>query len=141
MEVTIWLIVLIICIIVEAISLGLTTIWFAGGALVSAVLAGFGLPIAVQLVAFFVVSLLLLFFTRPIAVKYFNVKRVRTNVEGLIGKQGIVTVDIDNVRATGQVTVNGQEWSARSVDDNVKITSGTVVKVKAINGVKLIVEK
>lgn len=141
MEVTIWLIVLIICIIAEAISLGLTTIWFAGGALVSAVLAGFGLPIAVQLVAFFVVSLLLLFFTRPIAVKYFNVKRVRTNVEGLIGKQGIVTVDIDNVRATGQVTVNGQEWSARSVDDNVNITSGTVVKVKAINGVKLIVEK
>lgn len=141
MEVTIWLIVLIICIIAEAISLGLTTIWFAGGALVSAVLAGFGLPIAVQLVAFFVVSLLLLFFTRPIAVKYFNVKRVRTNVEGLIGKQGIVTADIDNVRATGQVTVNGQEWSARSVDDNVNITSGTVVKVKAINGVKLIVEK
>ena len=81
-----------------------------------------------------------MFFTRPIAVKYFNKDRVKTNVESMVGRQAIVTDEIDNLKAAGQVTVNGQEWTARSWDEKVKIPVGEVVTVRAINGVKLIVE-
>lgn len=134
-----WLVLLILCIGIEVLTLGLTTIWFAGGALVAIFASLLYAPIFVQVILFFLVSLLLLFFTRPIAVKYFNRDRVKTNVESMVGRQAIVTSEIDNLQAVGQVTVNGQEWSARSVDDKVRIPAGTVVTVAAISGVKLIV--
>ncbi|MCI9435946.1 MAG: NfeD family protein [Lachnospiraceae bacterium] len=135
-----WLVLLILCIVIEVLTLGLTTIWFAGGALVAIFASLLYAPIFVQIILFFVVSLAMLFFTRPIAMKYFNKDRVKTNVEGMVGRQAIVTGEIDNVKATGQVTVNGQEWTARSCDDRVKIPEGAIVTVRAINGVKLIVD-
>ncbi len=138
-EVIFWLILLIICIGIEAATMGLTTIWFAGGALVAIFAAVVGAPIWLQAIIFIVVSLVLLFFTRPIAVKYFNKDRVKTNVESMVGRQAIVISEIDNLQGIGQVTVGGQEWSARSAEDQVKIAVGAVVVVVAINGVKLIV--
>ncbi len=134
-----WLILLIIAIVTEVLTLGLTSIWFAGGALVSLFATLLRAPIPLQVVLFFAVSLLLLFFTRPIAVKYFNKDRVRTNVESLIGRQAIVTGEIDNLQGIGQVTLGGQEWSARSEEAQVRIPVGCVVDVVAINGVKLMV--
>ena len=134
-----WLVLLILFIGIEAATLGLTTIWFAGGALVCIVAAAFQAPVFVQVILFFVVSLLLLYFTRPVAVKYFNKDRVRTNVESLVGRQGIVISEIDNLQGIGQITVGGQEWSARSVDDGTAIPVGAVVDIMAISGVKLIV--
>ena len=134
-----WMVILILCIVIEVLTLGLTTIWFAAGALVAIFAALLYAPIFVQVILFLLVSLTLLFFTRPIAVKYFNRDRVKTNVESMVGRQAIVTGDIDNVQATGQVTVSGQEWSARSWDDKVRIPAGAVVVVVAISGVKLIV--
>lgn len=135
----VWLALLIIFIGIEIATMGLTTIWFAGGALVAILATVLNAPLVIQIVLFVLVSLLLLFFTRPVAVKYFNRDRVRTNVESMVGRQGIVTGEVDNLKATGQVTVSGQEWSARCCDDRVKIPVGTVVKILAINGVKLIV--
>lgn len=140
-EVAFWLIVLIICIGIEIPTMGLTTIWFAGGALVAIFAAIVGAPIWLQAVIFIVVSLLLLFFTRPIAVKYFNKDRVKTNVESMVGRQAIVISEINNLQGIGQVTVSGQEWSARSADERVNIAVGAVVTVVAINGVKLIVRE
>jgi membrane protein implicated in regulation of membrane protease activity len=134
-----WMVILILCIVIEVLTLGLTTIWFAAGALVAIFAALLYAPIFVQVILFLLVSLTLLFFTRPIAVKYFNRDRVKTNVESMVGRQAIVTGEIDNVQATGQVTVSGQEWSARSWDDKVRIPAGAVVVVVAISGVKLIV--
>ena len=134
-----WMVLLILCIVIEILTLGLTTIWFAAGALVAIFAALLYAPIFVQVILFLLVSLTLLFFTRPIAVKYFNRDRVKTNVESMVGRQAIVTGEIDNVQATGQVTVSGQEWSARSWDDKVMIPAGAVVVVVAISGVKLIV--
>ena len=96
-------------------------------------------PVWLQVILFFLASLLLLFFTRPVAVKYFNRNRVRTNVESMIGRQAIVISEIDNLQGIGQVTVGGQEWSARSADDGQTISVGNVVTVKAISGVKLVV--
>lgn len=134
-----WMVILILCIVIEVLTLGLTTIWFAAGALVAIFAALLYAPIFVQVILFLLVSLTLLFFTRPIAVKYFNRDRVKTNVESMVGRQAIVIGEIDNVQATGQVTVSGQEWSARSWDDKVRIPAGAVVVVVAISGVKLIV--
>ncbi len=140
-EIIFWLILLILCIGVELATMGLTTIWFAGGALVAIFAAVMGAPIWLQAVLFIAVSLLLLFFTRPIAVKYFNKDRVKTNVESLVGRQAIVVSEVDNLQGIGQVTVGGQEWSARSAADQARINVGAVVTIVAINGVKLIVRE
>lgn len=134
-----WLVVLIVSIVVEIISLGLTSIWFAGGAIVALILSAVSLPLWLQILVFLVVSIVLMIFTRPIAVKYFNKDRVRTNVESMIGRQAIVISEVNNLQGIGQVTVGGQEWTARSEDDNKNLAVGTVVQVVAVNGVKLIV--
>lgn len=136
----IWLLLLILFIIVELATMGLTTIWFAAGALVAALTAAVNAPLVVQVGLFLVVSIVLLLFTRPLAVRFFNKERIKTNVESLVGRQAIVISEIDNLEGIGQVTVGGQEWSARSLDENGKIPVGTVVFVRAINGVKLLVE-
>lgn len=136
----IWLILLIVFIVIELATMGLTTIWFAGGALIAAIAAAFHAPLVLQVALFLVVSILLLFFTRPIAVKYFNKDRIKTNAESLVGRQAIVISEINNLEGIGQVTVGGQEWSARSKDENLEISVGTVVIVRAISGVKLLVE-
>ncbi|MCI8977251.1 NfeD family protein [bacterium 1xD8-48] len=138
---TIWLVVFVACIAIEIITMGLTTIWFAGGALVAAIGAALGAPIWLQAVFFGAVSLVLLYFTRPVAVKYFNKDRVKTNAESLVGKQAVVISEIDNLQGIGQVSVNGQEWSARTVEEGITLTEGSVVIVRAISGVKLMVEE
>ena len=101
----------------------------------------FHAPLALQVILFLIVSAVLLFFTRPLAVKYFNKDRVRTNAESLVGRQAIVISEIDNLQGIGQVNVGGMEWSARTRTDGVKLPVGTVTTVLAINGVKLIVEE
>ncbi len=136
----VWLVLLIVFIVIELVTMGLTTIWFAGGALLAAVAAALHAPLVIQVALFLIVSILLLFFTRPIAVRYFNKDRIKTNVESMVGRQAIVISEIDNLEGIGQVTVGGQEWTARSMDENQKIAVGTVVLVRAISGVKLIVE-
>lgn len=139
MEGIFWLAIIIVMAIIEIATLGLTTIWFAGGALAAFIseLLGAGLPI--QIAVFIVVSFVLLVFTRPLAVKFMNKGKIRTNAESLIGKSAIVSEDIDNLKAEGAVKVNGQEWSARSSDDTA-ITKDTVVEIIEIKGVKLIVK-
>lgn len=135
-----WLVLLLICIVVEFITMGLTTVWFAGGTLAAIPAAALHAPMALQVALFLAVSILLLIFTRPIAVKYFNKDRIRTNVESLVGRQAIVISEINNLEGTGQVTVGGQEWTARSSEEDIKILVGAVVVIRAISGVKLIVE-
>ncbi len=137
----IWLLIFVALVAIEIATLGLTTIWFAGGALAAVAAAALGAPWGLQIAAFVAVSAILLFFTRPVAVKYFNKERVRTNVESLIGKQAIVISEIDNLHGVGQVTVGGQEWSARSAIQERTMPVGAIVTVRAIDGVKLIVEE
>lgn len=136
-----WLIAFIAFLVIEAITLGLTTIWFAGGALAAAIAAMAGASLPIQIVLFIVVSLLLLFSTRPIAVRYFNKDRIKTNAESLVGAQGVVTDTINNLEARGLVLVKGQEWTARTPDDSIIIKKDTIVTVREIQGVKMIVEE
>lgn len=137
----VWVILLVGFVVIEVLTMGLTTIWFAGGALAAGIMAALNLPSYVQIATFIVVSMVLIFFTRPIAVRFFNQDRVKTNAESMVGKKAIVTGTIDNIRAEGQVTVSGMEWSARSTSDDIIIKEGTVVTIVAISGVKLIVEE
>ncbi len=135
-----WLLVAALMIVAEIMTLGLTSIWFAGGALVAALSAYLGAHWLVQMLIFAFVSLILLFCTRPFAKKHLMNKVEKTNAEGLVGETAMVTEDIDNKNSKGVVVVNGLEWTARSVDDQI-IEKDNQVVIKAINGVKLIVEK
>lgn len=141
MQPLIWLGILAVLLLIEAITAGLTTIWFAGGALIAAVASYFGADLIVQLLLFLCVSLVLLIFTRPLALKYFNKKTIQTNVNSLIGKKAVVIQDIDNLAQTGKVQINDIEWTARSTDDGKKISKDAIVFIREIHGVKLIVEE
>ena len=136
----IWLAAMIVLLIVEGAVPGLVSIWFALGALAAMIASFFDAPFWLQLVWFVVVSLLSLCLTRPIVKKYVNAKVQPTNADALIGKDCIVTETINNIAGEGAVKISGQVWTARSADDAVPIEQGQVVKVKEIQGVKLIVE-
>lgn len=136
----IWLIIFAVLVVIELATMGLTTIWFAGGAIIAVIASVIGLPIWVQVVVFLIVSGCLLYFTRPVAVKYFNKNRTRTNVESMVGKQAVVISEIDNLNGIGQVKVNGMDWSARPYTGE-PISVGKVVRVRAVEGVKLICEE
>jgi len=134
-----WLIIFVIALIVEIATMGLTSIWFAGGALIAWVFAKIGFGTTVQIVVFVIASLLLLILTRPIAVKFFNVQRQKTNAESLIGECAVVIEEVDTIKAQGRVEIHGMEWSAKTDEPDGKIAAGKVVVVDGIQGVKLIV--
>lgn len=135
----IWLAVFVALIVFEAMTMGLFTIWFAGGALVAFLVSLFVDSWIVQMIVFLIVSFLLLYFTRPVAMRKFNSKRLKTNVEDISGREAKVTETIDNFNGTGVAVLNGLEWSARSAEDAVVIPAGERVLVKEVRGVKLIV--
>ena len=136
-----WLITMILFIGFELATMGLTTMWFALGALAALAVAAVGGSVWLQVIVFFAVSLLALFCLRNIAKGHFNRNREKTNADSLIGRKGIVTEDISNIYATGQVTVAGQEWTARSLDDSITLEKGEMVIIRSISGVKLMVER
>lgn len=140
MEGIFWLALVVIMAIIEIITLGLTTIWFAGGALAAFIASLFGANLLVQIILFIVVSLLLLSLTRPLAVEFLNKDRTRTNAESLLGRTAVVIQDIDNLKAQGQVSIDGQDWSARSVDEKT-ICKDAHVEIVEISGVKLMVKE
>ena len=138
MDAILWLIVIAGCIVVEILTLGLTSIWFAGGALVAFIAALLSAPVWLQIALFIAVAGLMLVFTRPWALKFVNKGTVKTNYESMEGRVGEVTELIDNLRGTGCVRIAGQDWTARSATD-MEIPVGSEVTVARIEGVKLIV--
>ena len=134
-----WLAVFVLLIVIELATMGLTTIWFAGGAVAGFIASMLGANVVIQAVVFFVVSIVLLIFTRPFAVRYINSNKTKTNIDGLIGQEALVLEEINNIRETGCARLEGKEWTARSVNDTV-IPADTVVIVERIEGVKLIVK-
>ena len=139
MEAYFWFAAAAILVIVEIATLGLTTIWFAAGALIAGFLSLADAHILIQIIAFLVVATLLLFMTRPWAAKYLNSQTKRTNADSLIGEICLVTSPINNLKAEGQAVVKGQEWTARSIDGSL-IPEGTQVRIVSISGVKLMVD-
>ena len=134
----IWLGLMVLFILVEAATVTMVSLWFAGGALAALVVSLLGGGFLLQMIAFLVVSTALLALLRPLARKHFTPKLTKTNVDSVIGMEGYVTVDIDNVAATGKCKLGAMEWTARSATGE-KISTGTLVKVEKIEGVKAFV--
>ena len=135
-----WLIALVVFLVIEAATLGLATIWFAGGSLVALIAAMCGAGIVIQIVLFLVVSLILLFFTRPLAVRFLNKDTLKTNVDRVVGMEGVVTEEISNLAGTGKVSLGGNMWTARTENEGGTIPVDAVVTVLRVEGVKLIVK-
>ena len=135
MEAIVWLVLMVVFLIVEAMTVVTVSLWFAAGALVALLVSLIGLEIWVQVVLFFVVSGVLLACLRPLVQRHFTPRLSRTNVDALIGTKGYVTADIDNLSAAGKVKLGGMEWTARSTH-GLPIPAGTLVKVDHIEGVK-----
>ena len=139
-EIVFWLCAMIVLGIMEAATVGLVCIWFAGGALTALIAAALGAPIWLQIVVFLVISAGLLALLRPFARKFINAKITPTNVDANIGKTAVVVEPIDNLRGTGRVMLGSVDWTARSADDSV-IERDALVRILRIEGVKVCVER
>ena len=135
-----WLIAMVVLLVVEGIVPGLVSIWFAVGALAALIAALVGAPLWLQVLWFVVVSVAALILTRPLARKYINARVKPTNADMLIGKDCVVTEEIDNLRGTGAVSVDGKIWTARMAAEDDRAAAGEVRRILRIEGVKLIVE-
>ncbi len=139
MMVWIWVALLAIFIVVEAATAQLLTIWFAVGSLAALITTFITDNIIVQVIVFVVISAIALAITRPLVKKMTQAKKQPTNADMYIGKEAIVTEDINNLEAKGLVKVGGSVWTARTEVDNYTIPAGSHVTVVKIEGVKLIV--
>lgn len=136
----VWIIAMVLFGILEAVTVGLTAIWFVAGALAGLIVAMCGGPIWLQLTVFFIVSIAALVAARPLIVKYVNRKAMATNADRVVGSTARVTETVDNQEPTGAVYVDGKTWSARSEHGTV-IEADTMVRVVRIEGVRLFVEE
>jgi len=136
-----WVVALVVFLIVEAVTAGLVSIWFVFGSLVALICAALGAAVWLQIFWFVIVSVATLVLTRPLVKRYVDSRSVATNADRSIGRAAVVTERIDNLAATGAVQLDGVVWTARSTDDAVAIETGERVTVRAIEGVKLIVER
>ena len=137
----IWLIVMAVMIVVEISAPGLVSIWFAAGALAAYVSALLGGGTAVQVMVFVLISVVLLLLTRPLAKKYINERAAKTNKDTIPGRTAIVTEEVNNLAATGRVTIDGLPWTARAASEEEIIPVGEEVVVEKIEGVKCIVKR
>ncbi len=135
----IWLGLTAVFLIVEAACpIHLVSIWFAVGSLIAMVAALLGGQIWLQVLLFLLVSAGLLALLWPFVQKFLKPKLSMTNVDAVVGSEGIVTAGIDNVLAQGQVKLGSMEWSARSTSGQ-PIQKGARVRVDRIEGVKAFV--
>lgn len=133
-----WVCAAILFIVIEAVGVGLASIWFALGAVCALIAALLGAPPWLQVTWFIVISVVTLIATRPLAKKYVNSRRQATNADRVIGTQCVVTERIDNMAETGAVKCDGKEWTARSQNGEI-LEKDQIVTVIEISGVKLIV--
>lgn len=134
-----WLGVMILAAVVEAAVPSLVSVWFVPGGLAALIVSLLGGQLWLQAAVFLAVSAIALALTRPLSKRLLNRRRERTNADRVVGAAGLVTQDVDNVRATGRVSVMGNSWSARSTQKDGKIEAGSRVRIERIEGVKLLV--
>ena len=134
----IWLIIAAVCGIIEAATMGLTTIWFTGGAIIASIVAMAKFSLPIQIIVFLIVSILLIYFTRPLAKKRLKIGNEKTNVDALVGREAMVTEPIEPF-GSGQAKVDGLVWSAIAKDSHTTIQKGTTVIIDRVEGVKLVV--
>ena len=132
-----WLVTMVLFLILEMVTISLVSIWFVGGSFAAFLTTFIVHTLWIEIIVFLGVSLILLFMLRPLARK-FSVKQkdqIRSGAQSLIGKRAI-----DNLHAKGEVQVNGQYWSAKTMDDYIKIAKDSIVVIREVDGVRLVVE-
>lgn len=137
----IWVIVALVCFIIEIFTAGFAIACFSFGALAAAIGAALGVSVVWQVVLLAIFSFLAFVFVRPLVLKFFHKPKdvVRTNVDAIIGRQGRVSVDIDPDKGTGRVAIDGDDWKAVSVDGGF-IAKGEKVEVISIDSVIITVK-
>lgn len=133
-----WLVLTVAFLGAEASTVTLVSLWFAAGALAAMIVSLAGASAGFQITVFLAVSIAALASLRPLARKYLKPRITRTNTDSIIGTQGIVTEDIDNLQAAGQVKLGSMFWTARS-SSGEPIPAGTRVTAERIEGVKIFV--
>lgn len=139
MHLVVWLVIIILFAVVEGFTLDLTSIWFAFGALIGMISALFFDDFWIQAVFFIVGTMIFMLYLRPISKKKFFRESVKTNIDMIIGRTGVVTSNVSS--ESGEVKVSGKFWSARNFDDTKTLIEGTKVEVLSIQGVKIIVKE
>ena len=139
--VVLWLVVVVVFLAVELMTVTLTSIWFAAGGLIALFVAMAGGGLVFQMIAFLIGSFGMFFATKPWADKVINAKKTSTNADRAVGEEVRVLERISNLDQTGRVVVRGQDWMARTEDDNIIIEQGELVQIVRISGVKLIVKR
>lgn len=133
-----WVAIIVLSVIVEAMTAGLVAIWFVPAAIVSIILAFCRVPIWIQVMVWLIISIVCVSSTRTVFKKIFMPKTKKTNIDLIIGEHAVVTERINNISGSGQVKVKGQYWTARAADESRSFEEGAVVTIIAIEGVKLI---
>ena len=134
-----WLCLFVFALILEAMTMGLASIWFAIGALVALLLDTLSLPLGAQIAVFLVVSAALLIATRPLVRAFLDKRKERTNADRVVGMVCRVIEPIDNTAGTGAVRVDGKDWTARA-EAVGRFAPGELVKITRIGGAKVYVE-
>lgn len=141
-QILMWLILVVVFVVIELITVGLTSIWFGAGALCALLLAAFTKAnFLIQILVFLLVSAVLMIATRPFARKFVNSRIQKTNLDDLKGKNVLITERVSNAEQSGKGELNGQEWTVRSENDGEEFEEGEYGKIVMISGVKLIVTK
>lgn len=135
-----WLAAIVIFAVAEALTQGLVSIWFAGGALAGLIAAMMGASLTVQIIVFIAVSAILIVVLRKVAVKSFKNPTTKTNLDRIVGQKVIISETVDSSTNSGKVTINDVEWKVKSENGEI-IPSGETVKITGIEGVKLVVSK
>ncbi len=133
-----WLVLMVAFILIEVSTVSMVSTWFAAGALAALIASLFNAPLWLQLVLFAVVSVVMLLALRPLAKKYFTPRLTKTNIDAVVGSEGLVTERIDNVTSSGRVKLGHMEWSARSSSGEI-LEEGIRIRVDRIEGVKVFV--
>ena len=137
-----WLLLFILLLVIEVLTMGLTNIWFAGGALAAFLVSLVaGNILELEVAVFIIVSVILLIFTRPLAMRYLNRKTTLTNADSVVGSIVRVTEPVNNILDQGAAQAEGKVWTARGASDDLLFDEGELAVVQEIRGVKLILQK
>ena len=141
MELLVWAIIFVVLVILEFATVQLISIWFVPGAIVATILDYFKVDIVWQVLVFLALSLVGILFLRRFLTKFVPDRSTKTNIDAIVGEKCVVTEKIDNFAGCGQAKVNGQVWSARGLQDDDVFEVGEVLRIVAIEGVKIICKK
>lgn len=132
----VWLVIAGALFVGEILTAGFLLLWFAIAAVIAMLVSFVTTNLFIQVLVFVIVSILLLIFTRPLLSKYVKSNNTITNSNAIIGKMAIVTEEISLLNSTGQINVDGEVWSAKTMDPNLTIPKGSRVEIFGIDGVK-----